>query len=162
MPQAIPTTSTVEINSDRRKAFATAIPADLTKVLLPKGPLPGVRKVADPVGTWSAVGDSRRVIMTDGSSLLETLTSYKPDDRVAYHIQGFKGPLGVLVTHAEGEWKFTSLTETKTNVRWTFTFFPRSNFTAPIVGLIANRLWPDFAGDALQRVKAMAESGEKS
>ncbi len=160
MTKPIATTVSVRTARDKAHAFATAIPADLTKVLLPKGPLPGVRDVTERKGDWTAPGHSRRVVMSDGASLLETLTAYEENTAVAYRIEGFKAPLGLLVTHAEGAWSFDEVGPAETKIAWTFTFYPRSAFTAPIVGFIARRLWPGYAGDALDRVKAMAESDE--
>lgn len=95
--------------------------------------------------------------MSDGSSVKETLTHYAENESVAYIIDAFKGPLGKLVTHSTGEWRFNANSTHETRVEWTFTFHPKSGFTAPIVGFIAKQLWPGYAGAALRRVKELAE-----
>lgn len=142
---------------DKPTAFSVAIPADLTHVLRGRGVLPGVRDVIEPSGNWDSAGDSRRVVMTDGSSAKETLTHYNDPDGIAYLIDAFKGPLGNLVTHSTGEWRFSAEADNKTHVEWTFTFHPRSSLTAPLVSFIAKRLWPGYASAALTRVKELAE-----
>ena len=159
-----PVTSPVEIgiNASAQKAFAIIVPAELSEVLLPKAPLPGVRTVEDKQGDWNKIGDSRQIIMTDGSSVRETLTTYNEHTGLSYRIDGFDGPLKFLVTHMEGEWTFRESGDNQSHVSWVFTFYPRSIFTAPIVSLIARHLWPGYAGSALTRLKNIIEQETRS
>ena len=148
----------ININAPLVRTFNVTVPADLTQILFAKGLLPGVINVTDQTGDWNAVGDSRRVHMTDGSSATETLTAYKENAGLAYRIDDFKGPLKFLISHSTGEWRFTPKSDATTHVSWTFTFHPKSALTAPIVRLIAKQLWPGYAGAALERVKSLAEA----
>lgn len=157
MPKSVASVSSIIITKPRAHAFSVAVPADLTDVLHSKGPLPGVKEVTEKNGLWNAPGDSRRVVMKDGSSAKETLTAFVKNERVAYTIDDFHGTLGHLVTHTTGAWQFLDQPDGQTHVDWTFTFFPKSSLTTPIVSLIAKRFWPGYAGAALQRVKELAE-----
>jgi len=157
MTNPIEITVTTQIDVPQNRAFAVAVHANLTKVIMNKNFLPGVREVVEHEGDWTAIGDSRRVIMNDGSSAKEQLTRYDHDDAIAYKINDFKGPLGKLVTHTTGTWQFASPSADKTTITWRFTFFPKSAFTKPIVNFIAKRLWPGYAEAALSRVKTLAE-----
>ena len=158
MPTPIPSPVEIEVNAPLAHTFDITVTLELTKVIYAKGLLPGVKSISTTTMKWNAVGDSRRLHMSDGSSATETLTTYEKDQRIAYRVDDFKGPMKFLVSHSTGEWRFTPKGEGKTHVQWTFTFHPRSAMTAPIVRFVAKRLWPGYAGAALERVKGFSEA----
>jgi len=137
MPSPIISPVEIEIDAPLAHTYRVTVMVEF----FAKGLLPGVKSISGQKGKWNAVGDSRRVHMTDGSSAMETLTAYDENDGLAYRIDDFKGPMKFLVSHTHGEWRFTPASDKKTHVSWTFTFHPRSALTAPVVRFIAQRLW---------------------
>lgn len=156
MAQPIAVTVSADVQAPLSHVFAVAVPVDLTKVMLKRGPLPGVRSIEGQTGPWNQAGQSRRIHLTDGSSVHEVMTEYVRNVSFSYRVTGFSGPFGALIDHAKGDWRFTEAGPA-THIDWTYTFTPRSGLAAPILRLIVRALWPGYIGAALARIKALAE-----
>lgn len=144
------TTVTAETAINQQAVFDHIIPIDLTSIFTGYGPLPAVTGVRDQTGAWDAAGQTRTVVLSDGSSAQESLTKYERPDYFGYTVSGFTGVLGLLVTSANGEWWFKSDPSGETRITWRYEFKARSALTAPIVAMITHLLWRGYMRKALR------------
>ncbi|MEM7469589.1 MAG: polyketide cyclase, partial [Pseudomonadota bacterium] len=72
------TTAKIEIAiaAPRELSFAHIVPIDLTSIITGYGPLPAVVKVQNQTGAWDGAGQSRTVVLSDGSLAQEILLAY--------------------------------------------------------------------------------------
>jgi hypothetical protein len=103
------------------RTFAILTPSDPTRFYPRFGPIPAIVRVDDQTGDWDAVGQSRRLTLSDGGTLIERLKVVDPPRRFAYQLTDFTGFFGSLVAFAEAEWDFDANVE-GTRIRWTYTF----------------------------------------
>jgi hypothetical protein len=124
------------------RTFAIVTPADPTRFYPKYGPLPGVVAVRDQTGAWDAVGQSRTLELSDGSTVVERLTVVDPPRRFAYRLADFTGPFGGLVAFAEAEWDFDAAAK-GTRIRWTYSFHaqPKRGW---VVRLIVRLFWARY------------------
>jgi hypothetical protein len=156
---AIAVSVEAEVAATAEHAFATIAPIDLGRIFVRLGPLPGVRRTREQSGPWDAVGRTRVVELSDGSEARERLTAYDAPRHFGYRVEGFTGPLGRLVGHADGAWLFTTRPSGRVHVRWTYRFAPRP-WCGPVVRLVVAPLWRPYARAALRRAVAIAERRE--
>lgn len=104
-----------------KQTFEIVVPADLTRFFLGYGPVPAVAGVSEQTGAWDAAGQSRRVALSDGGSLIERLTAVDAPRRFAYRLTDFTGAFARLMAYAEADWDFVADVE-GTRIRWTYTF----------------------------------------
>ncbi len=151
----------VTVNTDvavnQIAAFERNVPIDLTSIFTGYGPLPAVTGTKDQTGAWDGSGQTRTVLLSDGSSAQEMLTQYEHPDYFSYTVSEFTGALRFLVTSANGEWWFSSTSSTKTHIKWRYAFNPRSAFAVPILWFITNVLWRGYMHKALRLFKAQVE-----
>jgi hypothetical protein len=117
-------------SSARAEGFAPAKP-DRTFVIVTRsdpsrfyprfGPIPATVRVDDQTGAWDAPGQSRRLTLADGGTLIERLEVVDAPRRFTYRLTDFTGFFGTLVAFAEAEWDFDAAVE-GTRIRWTYTF----------------------------------------
>ena len=139
-----------DINAPQKKTFEHIVPIDLTSIFKGYGPLPAVLGTRDQKGAWNEAGQTRTVVMSDGSSAQELLTEYDYPSHFSYKVSNFKGALRAIVTSANGEWWFDPMTTSqRTHIRWTYVFTARSSFSAPIVWFITKFLWKGYMKKAL-------------
>lgn len=146
-----------EVNAPVEEAFRFIVPISLPAIFTGYGVLPAVVKTEDQTGDWNAAGQTRRVILSDGSSAREKLDSYESPSRFSYTVDSFTGPLSFLVKSANGEWQFEQRLNV-THIKWTYRFNPRFIFTTPIVWIIAQLLWRGYMGKALRLSKDQLET----
>jgi hypothetical protein len=103
------------------RTFAILTPSDPTRFYPRFGPIPAIVRVDDQTGDWDAVGQSRRLTLSDGGTLIERLKVVDPPRRFAYQLTDFTGFFGNLVAFADAEWDFDANVE-GTRIRWTYTF----------------------------------------
>ena len=89
-----------------KRAWEISGPLDPTKYYPKFGPLPAVVGVRDQTGTWDTVGQSRTLLLSDGSSVVETITDADSPTYFAYELSNFTGLFGRLVAGARAEWSF--------------------------------------------------------
>lgn len=112
------------------------------------GPIPPISRVLHQSGTWSAVGETRTVVLTGGGSMREELTGVDTPHSFAYRLTEIKGPLAPLVGFIEGKWSFDPV-GTGTRITWQWILHPRFGWAAPALhpfGL----LWRGYARQALE------------
>jgi len=103
------------------RTFAIMTPSDPTRFYPKFGPIPAIVKVDDQTGDWDAVGQSRKLTLSDGGTLIERLKVVDAPRRFAYELTDFTGFFGNLVAFAEAEWDFDANVE-GTRIRWTYTY----------------------------------------
>ncbi|MEL7487851.1 MAG: SRPBCC family protein [Pseudomonadota bacterium] len=146
-----------EINAPLPLTFAQAVRVDIPSIMPRRGVMPGVARVDNQTGAWDAAGQSRTMVLTDGSSAFEELTAYDLNRRFAYRVSAFSAPLSMIVAEANGDWRFTALSPDKTRITWTYGFTPKSTLVAPLVSIFATALWRGYIDSALGRVKTIIE-----
>jgi len=130
------------VRATPRQAFEISGPVD-PAVFYPKsGPLPAVIGVRDQSGTWDTVGRTRRVMLSDGGHVIETITDADSPGYFAYELSDFQKLFGALVTGARAEWRFERVAE-GTRISWTYTFFGKPG-RRWIVTLIVRLLWGPY------------------
>ncbi|MGB6067415.1 MAG: hypothetical protein WBG50_21630 [Desulfomonilaceae bacterium] len=151
----------VTVNTDvavsQIAAFEHNVPIDLTSIFTGYGPLPAVTGTKNQTGAWDGSGQTRTVLLSDGSSAQEMLTNYEHPNYFSYRVTGFTGALRLLITSANGEWWFSSTSSGKTHIEWRYAFNPKSAFAVPILWFITNVLWRGYMHKALRLFKAQVE-----
>ena len=104
--------------------------------------IPAVASVTDQTGDWDAVGQTRMLHLSDGSTVIETITDVRRPDFFAYELTHFTKVFGPLVDHARAEWDFAPA-EGGTRITWSYTFFGRPG-RGWIVGLIIRFAWAAY------------------
>ena len=108
------------------------------------GPIPAIRSVT--LDTPLAIGATRRIHNTDGTTLTEQVTALDLPVRHAYTLSGFRPPFSWLVTRGESDWAL-SAEESGTHVRWIYVFTLTSTFVYPLAAVVLKF----FMGRAMQR-----------
>ena len=78
----------------------------------------------DAPGAWDSVGQSRRIVLADGGTMLETLTRVDPPTAFGYAITELTGPLSPIASAADGLWAFEAA-GTGCRVTWSWDVTPR-------------------------------------
>jgi hypothetical protein len=105
------------------RSWNTALQTPPTVFYPSFGPLPAVVGVRDQPATWDVVGYSRTLDLSDGGSVVETITHSEPGSFFAYDLSGFRGLFGTLVAGARAEWSFDAQ-GSSCRIRWTYAFRP--------------------------------------
>lgn len=125
-----------------KQAFEIYGPVDPTKFYVKYGPLPAVTGVRDQTGTWDTVGRTRKLLLSDGGSVIETITDAASPTYFAYELHDFQKLFGKLVMGARAEWHFTPVAG-GTRITWTYTFHPLPG-RGFIVGTIVRLFWAPY------------------
>ena len=135
------------------RAFDVVIVEPLPRIFSRRyGPFAPIREVRDQTGdVWGTVGQSRRVVLTDGGAVTERLTVVDRPTVFGYEISEIKGPFKALVSTVAGEWRFDAA-GTGTRVTWTWVLEPSSTVGRYALPLLA-RLWRGYARQALEEVE---------
>jgi len=149
MPPSFSSTVETVLPLEPAAAFAYIVPIDLPSIFTGYGPLPAVIGTRDQSGAWNGVGQSRTVLLSDGSTAREVLTGYDAPFRFGYTVSDFSGSLRYLAASADGEWWFTPASGGATSIRWRYTFRAGSWLGAPLLGLISKLLWRRYMRKAL-------------
>jgi len=130
------------------------------------GPLPGVVAVHDQTGGWDAPGQTRRLQLSDGGAVVETIVEVDrpgPADHVGtfvYELSDFRGPLRALVRSGRAEWWYSaggasdgSTRGRGTRISWRYTFRARRG-TGVVVRGIVGLLWAPYMSRVLVGIAA--------
>ncbi|RNL77663.1 SRPBCC family protein [Nocardioides marmorisolisilvae] len=116
------------------------------------GPLPSIARCEGQVGAWSEVGQTRNVVLSDGTGNLETLVGLSRPSDYRYRITGIEGPFKLLVSSIDGRFTFEPEGD-GTRATWSWTLHGRNvgaRLAYPALGFFwrrwAARMWPNFAG----------------
>ena len=134
------------------RAFDVVLPEPLPSLFSRRyGPLPPIREVRHQPATWDAIGQTRTIVLADGGTMVETLTSVERPRSFGYTITDVTGPLKPLADHIEGLWSFDPA-GTGTRVTWAWTIHP-ANRVAALALPVLGRLWQGYARQALEEVE---------
>jgi hypothetical protein len=98
--------------------------------------LPGIKDAEFDVKTPGIVGSRIRVVTTDGSTHVEEIVGWQPDQRIEIHMKEFSAPLSRLATGIEETWDFQRI-ENTTRVTRSFKMHAKSAFTRPVLWVIS-------------------------
>ena len=116
------------------------------------GLLPPIKAVTGPE-PWGTVGQSRRIVLSDGGTLRETLTIVDRPSVFGYRIDEITGALKPLAAQVDGAWRFTPV-GTGCRVTWAWTVHPAS----PVAGRmmpVLGWLWRGYARQALENLEGI-------
>ena len=113
------------------------------------GPIPPVKEMVSD-GPWGVTGAVRTVVLTDGSSNLESLIGASRPNDYRYELTAFTGPMKALVSKVEGRFEFTPQGD-ETLATWTWVIHPTNALASlglPLLGFFwkgwAAKMWPKF------------------
>lgn len=152
----------IEVPLDRHAAFFAAAALDAPKIILPHGPIPGVRSIDGHTGPWSEIGQERTVTLTNGDTVFEKLDVFLPGVSLAYDVREFTGFFGSLVHEAFGEWEFQDVSPGRSTVLWRYTFAATEPLFRPLLWAILNGFYKGFMKAALARFLAEIEAGREN
>ena len=99
---------------------------------------------------WSEVGDTRTVVLADGSTNTETLVGLERPTSYRYRLSDFTGPMRMLVERVDGEFMFSPSGD-GTRATWSWAVYPKNGLTRltmPLLGrswrTFGDRMWPKF------------------
>jgi hypothetical protein len=135
------------------RAFDVVLTEPLPRIFSRRyGPIPPIREVSDQTGdVWGTVGQSRRILLSDGGSMTERLTTVDRPGSFGYRISDLSGPFKALISGLDGEWTFEPA-GTGTRITWTWTLYPTSSVASYALPVFA-RLWRGYARQALEEVE---------
>ena len=106
------------------------------------GLLPAVVEVRDQTGHWDGVGQTRKLMLSDGGSVIEHTTNVDRLEFFAYNLTDFQKVFGVMVESARAEWTF-SQAPNGILIRWRYTFHSKSGYGLPLAAII-KLLWGPY------------------
>jgi hypothetical protein len=145
-------TSSTLVEAAPEAAFDGVLAAPLAELFSDRaGPIPPVRECTGQEGEWGTVGQTRTVVLDDGSTNLETLVALERPGSYRYRLTDFTGPMKALVGSVDGEFAFAA-EGTGTRVTWSWRMHaanPVGRLFLPVLGLFwrryAGRMWPRYA-----------------
>ena len=117
--------------------------------------LPGIKNAVFEVQTPGIVGSRIRVTNTDGSSHVQEIVEWNPDQRLTLLMKDFSPPLSRLATCFEETWEFNRL-DHATKVTRSFKLYARSSLTRLALAPISWFLKRAIASHLRQMRKAAA------
>jgi len=151
MPKPIAAAASIAINASPARVFAATLALDPATIVQKKGLIPGVRSVAGQTGAWSAVGQSRKLTLTDGAGAEETLIALEPNG-YRYRVAAFTGPFSHIVRDANARFEVAPRGE-GSMLTWTYEFTPKGSLSAAILSFLVDSQWNAFMDAALLRLK---------
>jgi hypothetical protein len=130
-------------------AFQALVDAPL-EVLFPSrsGLIPPIKGCEGQDGAWGHTGQTRTVVLADGSRNLETLVAVERPSDYRYVLTDFTGPMKLLVGKVDGRFSFAREGD-GTRVTWSWALHPRTPLTRlvfPLLGAswrtMARGMWP--------------------
>jgi Polyketide cyclase / dehydrase and lipid transport len=140
----------------RTSTWKTATPLTPVGYYPKSGLVPAVIEVRDQTGNWDAPGQTRQLMLSDGGWVIEHTTNVEPFEFFAYNLTDFQRVFRPLVDHARAEWTFTEVSG-GTNIRWTYTFFPKNAAAKPVLALIVKFVWGPYMQKVLPKIVAEVE-----
>lgn len=146
---------TIVVPGPREAVFERAFALDwMPKLLRGWGPVPGVERAELLDEGDYAVGKTRRIHNTDGSSLNEEILLHEPPSAHSYRLYGgFRGLAKVLVTEGRGDWSFVELDPQRTEVSWRYEFSLTSPLAWPLAVPMMKVAFANMQRGTLQRLR---------
>lgn len=125
-----------------KRTFDILTPSDPTRFYPKFRVIPATIAVENQTGKWDAVGQTRTLKLSDGSSVVETTTDVERPGYFGYELTHFTKIFRPLMDHARAEWRFDAVTG-GTRITWSYTFFGRPG-RRWIVALIIRFAWSAY------------------
>jgi hypothetical protein len=153
-------TSPVEVSASRtfpvpvEHAFDVVLPAPLEKVFARRFlALPPVRGVRGQEGSWGTVGQTRTILLADGGTMREELTTVDRPREFGYTLGEITGIMKALVSSATGRWSFEAA-GTGVRITWAWTLVPASELGALSMPAFS-WMWRGYARQALDGLEPL-------
>jgi hypothetical protein len=142
-----------EVPGTPEEVYDAVIPTPLPAIFKHRhGIMPPISRISEQEGVWGGtVGQTRRIHLSDGGSLTETLVESDRPSRSSYTITDIAGPMRLLVSQAEGRWTFVPAGG-GTNVTWAWTLHPTNAVTERLLPVVG-RFWHGYARKALAEIE---------
>lgn len=150
----------MSLRSASASAFVAAAPEgvfprlrshDPTRFYPRWGVLPAVVGVRGQTGHWDAVGETRTLVLSDGGTVTETITSAQ-SPVFSYDLSRFTGAFGHLVVGARARWRVTPDGD-GSRIDWTYGFEPLPGRGA-LVAAIVRLAWAPYMRRVLPAIAA--------
>ncbi|MCU1361103.1 MAG: hypothetical protein JWN99_2392 [Ilumatobacteraceae bacterium] len=134
-------------------AYDIVLPAPLTDLFSRRyGPISPIAEVDGQQQQWgSAVGQTRTIKLSDGGTMLETLTTLDRPHRFGYTISNVTGMMKPLVVSADGMWTFDAA-GTGVRITWAWDVTPTANLGRVAMPAFA-RFWLGYARQAMDQIE---------
>lgn len=152
----------IEAPLDRHAAFRAVAALDAPRIILPYGPIPGVKSIEGHTAPWSEIGQERTITLTNGDTVFEKLDVFLPGVSLAYDVREFTGFFGFLVHEAFGEWEFQDIAPGRSIILWRYTFAATEPFFRPLLWAILRAFYKGYMKAALARFKASLDAAPAS
>lgn len=150
MTSSASATAEIIVTTTPKQAFEISGPLDPARFYGKFGPLPAVVAVTGQSGEWDTAGRTRKLELSDGGSVIETITDVISPTLFAYDLSNFTGAFHHLVSGARAEWTFER-TAVGTLVTWTYTFHGKPG-RAWIVRAIVKMWWARYMDRVLPMI----------
>ncbi len=111
-----------------------------------------IKEVRDQEGPWGRVGQTRTIVLADGATMLETLTSHSRPHHFGYSISDVTGAMKPLVASADGLWTFEAA-GTGTRITWSWELTPTTLGRVAMPAFAA--MWRGYARQALEEIEVI-------
>lgn len=113
-----------------------------------------IAKVSGQEGVWGQpVGQSRTIHLSDGATMLETLTAIEAPNRFQYTISDLSGPLKALVSRVDGTWAFAAV-GSSTTITWSWDVTPKGRAGRLAMPMFA-WMWSGYANRAMDQIQLL-------
>jgi hypothetical protein len=153
MARSLTVSSSRAYRADVQRAFALTMPIDLSLIFKRVGVFPAIDGVRGQEGAWSTTGQTRTVLLADGSTIDERLTAVTPGKSFGYALTNITGAFRLLVSTIDGRWDFAPAPGGGSTVTWSWRLHPRNAATLPAL-LVVGALWRPYARKALDELAA--------
>lgn len=113
------------VRTDPERAFDQLIAMPLPTIFVNRyAAFPSIREVCDGPEVWGEVGQTRTIVLGDGKTLRETMTSLDRPNSFGYVLDELTGPLRPFVRTVQGRWTVTAegegarITWAERSIRW--------------------------------------------
>lgn len=150
-------TAVTRIAANQEQVFDWFTALDISRVLNGYGPLPGVERTVDQTGSWKTAGETRRLEMSGSITAIQEILICDRPVFFAYRVTGFTHILDLMVHGAEARWRFDQICDGATEMRWTYTFWPRSMAGKLAIYPVITTFWTWYMRTTIQEMKRIAE-----
>jgi hypothetical protein len=131
---------------------------DISRVLNGYGPLPSVLTTENQTGPWNIPGQRRSLRMSGDINATQEILACQRPDFFAYRVTGFTHILDYLSHGAEARWWFDQMPDGSTQMRWTYTFWPRTFVGKIAIYPVIRTIWRWYMQSTIKEMQRLAES----